>query len=163
FAVWAYTLFLPSFADVDPLGTLWLNEGLFGISALRPQALLGTEMPPLIHGVLWSLSLNVLTYVVMSLWRQPTSIERVQAAVFVATERAPTTPSSMGWRPTVRVQDLLSTVAKYPGPEGAQISFETFPTRHRISLERPAPADFQLLRHAEHLIASSIGAASSRL
>src|ERR1700732_5303214 len=47
FAVWAYTLFLPSFADVDPRGTLWLTQGLFGIAALRPQALLGTEMAPL--------------------------------------------------------------------------------------------------------------------
>ncbi|WP_424629148.1 NahK/ErcS family hybrid sensor histidine kinase/response regulator [Bradyrhizobium sp. SYSU BS000235] len=163
FAVWAYTLFLPSFADVDPLGTLWLNEGLFGIAALRPQNLLGMDIPPLIHGVLWSLSLNVLTYVVMSLLRQPTSIERVQADVFVPNELAPIAPSFMRWRTTVTVQDLLSTVAQYLGPERAQLSFETFATRHRISLERTAPADFQLLRHAEHLIASSIGAASSRL
>lgn len=163
FAVWAYTLFLPSFADVDPIGTQWLNEGLFGIAALRPQNLLGTDVPPLIHGVLWSLSLNVLTYVVMSLWRQPTSMERVQADVFVPNELAPIAPSFMRWRTTVTVQDLLSTVAQYLGPERAQLSFETFATRHRISLERTAPADFQLLRHAEHLIASSIGAASSRL
>ncbi len=163
FAVWAYTMFLPSFADVDPIGTMWLNEGLFGIAALRPQALLGTEMPPLIHGVLWSLSLNVLTYVVFSLLRQPTSIERVQADVFVPNELAPIAPNFMRWRTTVTVQDLLGTVAQYLGPERALLSFETFATRHRISLERSAPADFQLLRHAEHLIASSIGAASSRL
>ena len=38
FAVWAYTLFLPSFADVDPRGVIWLKEGLFGIAALRPRA-----------------------------------------------------------------------------------------------------------------------------
>ncbi len=112
---------------------------------------------------MWSLSLNVLTYVVMSLWRQPTSIERVQADVFVPNELAPIAPNFMRWRTTVTVQDLLSTVAQYLGPERAQLSFETFATRHRISLERTAPADFQLLRHAEHLIASSIGAASSRL
>ena len=163
FAVWAYTLFLPSFADVDPLGTQWLAEGLFGILALRPQALLGAELSPLIHGVLWSLSLNVLTYVVLSLMRQPTSIERVQADLFVPSELTPIAPNFMRWRTTVTVQDLLSTVAQYLGPERALESFETFAARHRINLERSAPADFQLLRHAEHLIASSIGAASSRL
>ncbi len=32
-----------------------------------------------------------------------------------------------------------------------------------MRLEQAAPADFELLQHAEHLIASSIGAASSRL
>ncbi|MBI3701768.1 MAG: hybrid sensor histidine kinase/response regulator [Afipia sp.] len=163
FAVWAYTLFLPSFADVDPRGTQWLAEGLFGIAALRPQALLGAELSPLIHGVLWSLSLNILTYVVLSLMRQPTSIERVQADLFVPNELAPIAPNFMRWRTTVTVQDLLSTVAQYLGPERARESFETFAGYHRINTERSAPADFQLLRHAEHLIASSIGAASSRL
>lgn len=163
FAVWAYTLFLPSFADVDPRGTQWLTEGLFGILALRPQALLGVELSPLIHGVMWSLSLNILTYVVLSLARQPTSIERVQADLFVPNELAPIAPNFMRWRTTVTVQDLLSTVAQYLGPERALESFETFAFRHRVNIERSAPADFQLLRHAEHLIASSIGAASSRM
>lgn len=163
FAVWAYTLFLPSFADVDPLGTQWLTEGPFGILALRPQALLGVELSPLIHGVMWSLSLNILTYVVLSLSRQTTSIERVQADLFVPNELAPIAPNFMRWRTTVTVQDLLSTVAQYLGPERALESFETFAFRHRVNIERGAPADFQLLRHAEHLIASSIGAASSRL
>jgi len=163
FAVWAYTLFLPSFADVDPRGAIWLKEGLFGLTALRPQALLGTEMAPLIHGVLWSLSLNLLTYIVLSLLRQPTSIERVQADLFVPSELAPIAPNFRRWRTTVTVQDLLSTVAQYLGPERAQLSFETFATTHHINIDRAAPADFRLLRHAEHLIASSIGAASSRL
>jgi Na+/proline symporter/signal transduction histidine kinase len=163
FAVWAYTLFLPSFADVYPLGTAWLKEGLFGIVALRPQNLFGSDLPPLIHGVLWSLSLNVLTYVVLSLWRQPTSIERLQADLFVQSELTPMTPNFKRWRTTVTVQDLLSTVAQYLGPDRALQSFEAFAASNRINIERGAPADFQLLRHAEHLIASSIGAASSRL
>ncbi len=163
FAVWAYTLFLPSFADVYPLGTAWLKEGLFGIVALRPQNLFGSELPPLIHGVLWSLSLNILTYIVFSLLRQPTSIERLQADLFVHNELTPATPTFKRWRTTVTVQDLLSTVAQYLGPDRALQSFEAFAATHRVTIDRSAPADFQLLRHAEHLIASSIGAASSRL
>ena len=50
--VWAYTLLLPSL--LAP-GTPILTEGLFGIEALRPQALFGTVAEPLNHGVLWSL------------------------------------------------------------------------------------------------------------
>ncbi len=120
-------------------------------------------MAPLIHGVFWSLSLNMLTYIVLSLLRQPTSIERVQADLFVPNELAPIAPNFRRWRTTVTVQDLLSTVAQYLGPDRALQSFETFAASHRINLDRSAPADFLLLRHAEHLIASSIGAASSRL
>ena len=35
------------------------------------------------HGVLWSPSLNILTYIVLSLARRPSSIERLQADLFV--------------------------------------------------------------------------------
>src|SRR6201994_77800 len=163
FAVWFYTLFLPSFMDTNTAGLLLLQQGPFGIAALRPQALFGADLPPLMHGVLWSLSLNILTYIVLSLLRQPSSIERLQAEVFVPNELTPMTPTFRRWRSTVTVQDLLATVAQYLGPERARESFEAFAARHRVSIEPSAPADFELLQHAEHLIASSIGAASSRL
>jgi Na+/proline symporter/signal transduction histidine kinase len=163
FAVWFYTLFLPSFMDTSTAGILLLQHGPFGIEALRPQALFGADLPPLMHGVLWSLSLNILAYIVLSLLRQPSSIERLQAEVFVPNQLTPMTPTFRRWRSTVTVQDILSTVAQYLGPERARESFEAFAASHRVSLEPAAPADFELLQHAEHLIASSIGAASSRL
>ena len=162
-AVWVYTLFLPSFLDGSTAGLLLLQHGPFGIEALRPQALFGADLPPLLHGVLWSLSLNLLTYVVLSLARQPSSIERLQADLFVPNALAPMTPTFRRWRTTVTVQDIQSTVAQYLGPERARHSFEAFAVTHNARLEPAAPADFELLQHAEHLIASSIGAASSRL
>src|SRR6202043_1003809 len=82
-AVWVYTLFLPSFLDSNTAGILMLQHGPFGIEALRPQALFGADLPPLLHGVLWSLSLNLLTYVALSLARQPSAIELLQADLFV--------------------------------------------------------------------------------
>ena len=162
-ALWLYTLFLPSFMEASTGGLLLLAHGPFGIAALRPQALFGADLPPLMHGVLWSLSLNILIYVVLSLLRRPSSIERLQAEVFVPNELTPMTPAFRRWRTTVTVQDILSTVAQYLGPDRARESFEAFAASHRISLEPASPADFELLQHAEHLIASSIGAASSRL
>jgi PAS domain-containing protein len=130
---------------------------------LRPQALFGADLPPLLHGVLWSLSLNVLTYVVLSLARQPSSIERLQADLFVPSALTPMTPTFRRWRTTVTVQDIQSTVAQYLGPDRARDSFEAFAASPNLRLDPAAPADFELLQHAEHLIASSIGAASSRL
>jgi len=162
-AVWAYTLFLPSFLDGNTAGMLMLQHGPFGIELLRPQALFGADLSPLLHGVLWSLSLNVLTYVVLSLARQPSSIERLQADLFVPNALAPMTPTFRRWRTTVTVQDIQSTVAQYLGPDRARHSFEAFAVTHNARLDPAAPADFELLQHAEHLIASSIGAASSRL
>src|SRR5467141_3172766 len=162
-AVWIYTLFLPGFLDGSTAGVTLLQHGPFGIAALRPQALFGADLPPLLHGVLWSLSLNLLTYVVLPLARQPSSIERLQADLFAPNALAPMTPTFRRWRTTVTVQDIQSTVAQYLGPDRASHAFEAFALTRRTSLEPAAPADFELLQHAEHLIASSIGAASSRL
>src|SRR6202012_2648352 len=162
-AVWIYTLFLPSFLEGNTAGIMLLQHGPFGIESLRPQALFGADLTPLLHGVFWSLSLNILTYVMLSLAQLPSSIERLQADLFVPTALAPIAPTFRRWRTMVTVQDIQRTVAQYLGPDRARHSFEAFATTQRAPLEPAAPADFELLQHAEHLIASSIGAASSRL
>jgi len=87
----------------------------------------------------------------------------LQAGLFVPDALAPMTPTFRRWRTTVTVQDIRSTVAQYLGPERASHAFDTFAAGHHTRLDPAAPADFELLQHAEHLIASSIGAASSRL
>src|SRR5262245_47739678 len=154
---WAYTLLLPTFWD-----SAILDAGPWGIEALRPQHLLGLALPPLVHGVLWSLGLNILTYIGFSLGRAPSPIERMQADVFVPT-LAPMTPSFRLWRSSVTIEELISTVARYPGEDRTRQSFESFAAARRISLKPNAEADFELMRYAEHQLASAIGAASSRL
>jgi Na+/proline symporter/CheY-like chemotaxis protein len=160
---WAYTLLLPSVADAGIVGQNLLSHGPWGIAALRPQALLGLDLPPLAHGVIWSLSLNVLAYVVFSLGRAPASIERVQADLFVPSDLTPIPPSFRLWRSSVTIEELTTTVARYLGDERTRTSFDSYATTRGIGLDGKSEADFQLLRYAEHLLASAIGGASSRL
>jgi PAS domain-containing protein len=161
-AIWGYTLLLPSFADAGLVAPDIVRDGLFGITALRPQALLGGTLPPLAHGVIWSLSLNLLAYVTLSLLRQPSAIERVQADVFGPQRLEVTAPNFRRWRSAVTVDDLLGAASQYLGTDRARSAFEEFAASHRVSLEPAAAADFQLLRHAERLIASTVGVASAR-
>lgn len=163
FLIWAYTLLLPSFADAGFVGQFLLTEGPWGIHALRPQHLLGLDLPPLVHGVLWSLASNVACYVIFSLARAPSPIERLQANLFVPSDLAPMAPSFRLWRSSVTVEELTATVARYLGEERTRSSFASFASANRISLEPGDDADFRLIRYAEHLLASAIGAASSRL
>lgn len=160
---WAYTLLLPSFADAGLIGSSVLSQGPWGIAWLRPQGLLGLDLPPLVHGVLWSLTLNVLAYVAFSRVREPTSIERLQANLFVPSGLDPMTPSFRLWRSSVTVEELTTTVARYLGEERTRSSFESFAAARGIGLDPKQEADFHLLRYAEHLLASAIGTASSRL
>lgn len=161
--IWAYTLLLPSLADAGIVGHSLLAQGPWGLALLRPEALIGLDLPPLAHGVIWSLLLNVSAYVVFSLGRVPASIERVQADLFVPSQLTPIPPSFRLWRSSVTIEELVTTVARYLGEERTRTSFDSYALTRGISVDPKAEADFELLRYAEHLLASAIGAASSRL
>ena len=161
--VWGYTLLLPSVSDAGILGARILAEGPFGVVLLRPQALFGLDLPPLVHGVVLSLAVNIALYIGCSLARRPTAIERVQADVFVPSTLAPMAPSFRLRRASVTIEELTVTIARYLGEERTRESFASFAASRRITLEPQAEADFQLLQYGEYLLASAIGAASSRL
>ena len=161
--VWGYTLLLPSISDAGILGARILAEGPFGLALLRPQALFGLDLPPLVHGVVLSLAVNIALYAACSLGRRPTAIERVQADVFVPSTLAPIAPSFRLRRASVTIEELTATIARYLGEERTRESFASFAASRRLTIEPQAEADFQLLQYGEYLLASAIGAASSRL
>ncbi len=165
--IWGYTLLLPSILDAGMIGASILTDGPFGLAFLRPQALFGIDLSPLVHGVLLSLIVNIACYIGCSLWRRPTAIERVQAELFVPSSLAPIlaprSPSFRLRRASVTVEELIAAIARYLGAERTRESFVGFATARRISLRPESEADFQLLQYGEYLLASAIGAASSRL
>src|SRR6202044_2148978 len=111
--VWAYTLLLPSISDSGMISEHIVSQGPFGIAWLRPQALFGLDLPPLVHGVVLSLIANIALFVGSSLARRPSAIERVQADLFVPTSLAPMAPSFRLRRASVTVEELIATVARY--------------------------------------------------
>jgi Na+/proline symporter/signal transduction histidine kinase/ActR/RegA family two-component response regulator len=163
--IWSYTLLVPSISDAGIVSAGILTDGPWGLAYLRPQALFGLDLPPLVHGVLLSLAVNIACYIGFSLTRRPTSIERVQADLFVPSTLAlpPMAPSFRLRRASVTVEELIATVARYLGEERTRESFASFAASRRINAEPAAEADFQLLQYGEYLLASAIGAASSRL
>ena len=54
-------------------------------------------------------------------------------------------------------------MTRYLGEVRTRSAFDAFAGAERISLEPKDEADFRLVRHAEHILASAIGGASSRL
>lgn len=164
FAVWAYTLLLPSFINSGWMSPDILQHGPFGLGLLRPQILFNIEFEPISHGVFWSLLINIVAYVTASLLRAPLPIERLQANIFIQDElHRPQTPGFRLWRTAITVEELQKTVARYLGEERANRSFAEFAAGQQEELHPHEEADVHLLRFAEHLLASAIGAASSRL
>lgn len=155
---WAYTLLLPSLAGPDA-GIL--AHGPFGVDALRPQALFGTEAEPLNHGVMWSLSINLLFFVFGSLSRASVPLERIQAAIFVPRDAGPM-PNLKRFRTAITVNDLKDTISRYLGVERTERSFQTFETRNG-KLNGNEQAGMDVLRFSEQLLASAVGSSSARL
>jgi Na+/proline symporter/signal transduction histidine kinase len=162
FAVWGYTLLLPTFAKAGYLPLAFIEEGPLGISLLRPQALFSFAFEPLTHGVFWSIAVNISLFIGFSLSRAPRPIERLQANIFVPQDLAPL-PILRPIRTGVKVGELMETVARYLGEERTQRSFERFAAQSERPIDAKAAADLHTLRFAEQLLASAIGAASARL
>lgn len=161
--LWAYTLMLPSIAKSGWLDAAFLANGLFGVAALRPEALLGlTGMDNLTHALFWSLTANAALYVGVSLVRSPTAAEASQALQFVDVfERE--SEHRIFWRGTARVEDLVALVGRFLGAERAQALFAGYARRLGVAGLAQLPADAALVLFAETQLAGAIGSASARV
>lgn len=83
FAVWCYTMLLPSFMKSGWFSTL-LDSGPWGIAYLRPEQLFGlTGLDPISHTVFWSLIFNIGLFVWGSLFFDQSRDEQRLAMEFV--------------------------------------------------------------------------------
>ncbi|PWL19207.1 hybrid sensor histidine kinase/response regulator [Falsochrobactrum shanghaiense] len=159
FLIWAYTLLLPTVAPDD---AAILRDGLLGFKALRPEALFGTDALPLTNGVIWSLAINTLFYVLGSLSRASTPLERIQASIFLPRYFI-AAPALKRFRTTVTVGELRDTLARYLGAQRVERALLRFEDREQRKLEPGATVDTPLVRYAEQLLGTAVGSSSARL
>ena len=157
--IWAYLLFLPSLglSDNAPVA-----ETILGFLFPGSTIFTGERADPLVNATLLATMVNICAYVIGSLTRSPTSLERIQANTFIRSkprlERA-----FRGRRTKVTVRDLKSTIARYLGEERTNRSFHTYERQAGRWLEDSAPADVALVHFSEQLLGSAIGSSSARL
>ncbi|MGA7328862.1 MAG: PAS domain-containing hybrid sensor histidine kinase/response regulator [Rhodomicrobium sp.] len=163
FAVWAYTLLLPRLIGDTAFGAAFLKGGPFGLSIFRPETIFFLHFDHLTHGVVWSLFANILAFVSVSLLRPLEPIERLQTNIFVDRgAEQPHAPAFKPWRTNVPMAELMATVSRYLGEERTGRAFADYLAVRGISLQE-AQGDMHAVKFAENLLASAIGAPSSRL
>ncbi|HKY93969.1 MAG TPA: PAS-domain containing protein, partial [Kiloniellales bacterium] len=138
FAVWAYTLLLPSILGNrgDILAMLW------------PET--GEVLTPLSQGVVASLTVNLLCLVLGSLLARARQRDVDQAALFVSAGRQAAAGPARG-RADLAIDDLKPLLARFIGAEQAERAF----AGHSEGAAAAA--------HAERLLSGVIGAASARI
>ncbi|NLU71489.1 SpoIIE family protein phosphatase [Streptomyces sp. HNM0575] len=160
FAVWAYTLLLPSFAEAGLMPESFLREGPLGVGQLRPQQLFGLGgMDPISHAMFWSALLNIGGYVVVSLAGRPGPAEQAQALQFVDVLAEPV--RDRRWQVRATVGELQKLLERFLGRDGAQRVLRSYPGGKPGSPASEAAPE--LVHHAESQLAGSVGAASARL
>ena len=161
FALWAYTLFLPSFGGDVVLSAELLRDGPGGIGALRPQGLLGLSgLDPLVHAVVWSVGVNALVFAVVSSLSRPGALEQLQATLFVDVYRAAGgAPTSVAVGPAAS-EDLFLLARRILGDAFARDLFDEMATAQGLTGGLPHPTDAVIAR-LERELSGSIGAASA--
>ncbi|WP_425102210.1 ATP-binding protein [Tropicibacter sp. S64] len=160
FAVWVYTLYLPSFGPGTILPATLFENGPLGIGWLRPRALFGIEgMDPLLHAVFWSLSLNTVAFFAASLFSFPSPMERLQGAQFVNIGRAASRTRT--WASgAAQSEDLMVMAQRILGAPEAQTLFLRETRRQGLTgfLPEPTPEFLEVL---ERELSGSVGAATA--
>jgi Na+/proline symporter/signal transduction histidine kinase/ActR/RegA family two-component response regulator len=164
FVLWAYTLFLPTLARSGVFSGDFIEQGLFRISWLRPEALLiDVQSNPLTHGVAWSLTGNIVVFVVLSLLTRQSMVEKIQARAFAGPIVQGRDARPLPTASDLTNADLRALADRFLGEAHAQRSFADFAEQEGLKIVPSMPADRQLLQFTERLLAGAIGAASARV
>jgi signal transduction histidine kinase len=162
FILWGYTLLAPSMAGAGWAFVEITEKGLFGLILLKPDALFGmTGWDPLVHGLFWSMTVNIGLYVIVSVFSNASPLERLQSALFVDAFRTGEGGMEGALQRSATTDDLMHLTSRILGRERAHEIFRDFARRQgrEEPLPLPEPA---LIAHVERQLAGSIGAASAR-
>ena len=159
--LWGYTLFLPSFAGGFIVSPDVIAHGPFGWPLLRPQALFGLEgLDPLVHALFWSLSVNTLLFVMLSVLRGQRPLERLQGTLFVDVFRTPAEATSGVILRHATTHDLSILAQRILGASEALELFREA-ARAQGREGNPPVADNAFITQLERKLAGSVGAASA--
>ncbi|MGD8468475.1 MAG: ATP-binding protein, partial [Desulfobacterales bacterium] len=165
FAVWVYTLFLPSLVPPGIISQSFVDHGPFGIELLKPFELFGLQgFNSISHAVFWSLLVNTSTYIGVSIFSRPRTIEHTQAALFVDVFRySGEAGESHFWRGTANLPDLKSLLVRFLGQRRTDQALADYADKRKLSWNYLVTADANLVSYAERLLAGAIGSASARV
>lgn len=145
-AVWFYTLLLPA---VFPNLT-WLSDGPFGLSWLSPQALFRLDFGDAVsHGVFYSLTVNALCYVLISLASHRSVGEKLQAELYVS-------KSQSQFERQLTIDDLYNLLQRFTDKSTAE-------NLHSINSKKGDGQLGQAIEYTRLQLSAVLGSASTRM
>lgn len=164
FAIWAYTLLLPTLITAGVLPATWLEGGPLDIAWLNPTQLFGLRIgDSFTHGVMLSLGLNLFFYIFVSQMTPQRVVERIQASLFVDSVETRQTSVNRPWTGATTVGDLKVLCERFLGAGQVARAFDDYAQRTGKPLEDTARASIDVIQFTERFLASVLGASSARI
>ena len=170
FLMWTYTLMIPAFISNGWMPATIMDEGLFGFSLLRPEALFGfDDIGSIPHSVFWTLLLNISFYIVGSLLYSPHKAERNLSTEFLSAMKPAATQKA---RPTgldryipldEKLNEAQTLLAGYLSKDKTKAALLQITEDLQVT-GKSHIAIIELLefhRMLEHILSGSIGSASA--
>lgn len=165
FAVWTYTLPLPTLVETGVLPESLMTEGLWGLNWLKPHNLFGlTGMDPISHGAFWSLLFNIALFSIVSVYTQQSALGISQADIFVNIYKYREGSSDYEMlRRQAKTRDLRLLLQRFLGQSKADVLLDEYSEANGVDLNKLREASPDLVNYVEVQLSGAIGAASAQL
>jgi Na+/proline symporter/GAF domain-containing protein len=167
FIFWFYTLLLPSFINSGWLSQRILDEGLFGISLLKPLELFGLSGFDIwSHSLFWTMFFNIGGFLLFSSIKKPNAAEIEQTQKFVNAPGEATVSSGyerISKAPSI--MEFVELMSKFIGDKQAHLAISDY-IGDRVIDQKGSLSEFELpslKRFTERTLAGSVGAAPAKI
>ncbi|MEW5746431.1 MAG: ATP-binding protein [Nitrospirota bacterium] len=162
FAVWFYTLIVPTLIEADIIKNIGLVARLTGSEWFNPHSLLGiTSLGKWGNALFWSMLINVLLFVGFSVFTKQSKEEEIQALIFVESYEQ---VRDLGRGSSYSVRDIEQVLIQCLGRSEAREAIERFLARKRKKRDELNRRDILELRNeAEKVLGGAIGSSMAAL
>ncbi|MBD0724214.1 sodium:proline symporter [Flavobacterium sp. L1I52] len=164
FLVCFYTLLVPYAIGTTKSASTFVQEGPWGMELLKPFQLFGLDyLDPIPQAVFWSLLVNVLSYLAISVSFSGNYRERNYAEMFVDIDKYITNhENAYVWKGTANISDITKILERFLGTERTQRALTIFNLKYNIDKNNNI-ADARFIKFAENLLTGHIGTASAKI
>jgi signal transduction histidine kinase len=123
-----------------------------------------SEMGLLSYGVMLSLSINTLLYIIVSLYTPTNSSEKNQAEVFVDIfQYSRVYESAIAWKGKASAPDLINLLVSFIGEKRTNELLDEYSSKYGTSWKSASEAEPKFVNFIENSLSNVIGNASARL
>jgi Na+/proline symporter/signal transduction histidine kinase len=164
FLICFYTLLLPYAIGITSSSSSFLQEGPWGLEMLKPSQLFGLDyLEPIQHAFFWSILLNTMSYLAISVSFKGNYRERNYAEMFVDIDKYITNhENAFVWKGTAYISDIQKVLQRFLGEVKTKRALNIFNLKYNID-KNITTADARFIKFAEDLLTGHIGTASAKI